>query len=472
MRIAVVVKQVPTFAEMALDTEGRLIRAGLPLELNPYCRRAVSQAVELAAAVAPADEAGASVTVVTLGPPSAEDALREAIAWGLDRGVETDGLLVTDPAFAGSDTLATARALAAGLHLAGPFDLILAGRNSVDADTGQVGPELAQLCDVPFLSGVRQLSIVDRDADGFLVSARCEHDDGWLRAEVELPAILSCAERLIEPAKVDQPGRDAVPAERLRRLTAADLGAGPWGQAASPTSVGAVKLMAVTRARLVQPDAPVSDQARDAVRLLHERNAFVPASSHAAGAAPVASPRAGDQLAPLGLVARHLHELHADAEYVGMRFGRQAGVKLHEGAIVFKPCHPLPGALEVQVARKRSARPELWLEHHPDATPVSERGDRFDGFRTLPSAAETDDGFRPAAESVGNQRDRVDTGVMQAVEHLDGSIRPVPSRALGCEIDSLLEKYFGMRLARERAGERYAAERECGRVHRTECSTC
>src|SRR5437868_10307454 len=106
MRIAVVVKQVPTFTELALDADGRLIRAGLPLELNPYCRRAVSQAVELAVA-------GSSVTVITLGPPAAEDTLREAIAWGLDRGVDIAGLLVTDPGFAGSDTLATARALAA-----------------------------------------------------------------------------------------------------------------------------------------------------------------------------------------------------------------------------------------------------------------------------------------------------------------------------------------------------------------------
>src|SRR3712207_4680620 len=127
MRIAVVVKQVPTFTEMALDADGRLVRAGLPLELNPYCRRAVSQAVELAR---PAT-GEATVTALTLGPPSAEDALREAIAWGVERGVEIDGVLVTDPAFAGSDTLATARALAAALMATGPYDLILAGRNSV-----------------------------------------------------------------------------------------------------------------------------------------------------------------------------------------------------------------------------------------------------------------------------------------------------------------------------------------------------
>jgi len=116
MRIAVVVKQVPAFTEMALDADGRLIRSGLPLELNPYCRRAVSQAVELALSSAPP----VAVTVITLGPPSAQDALREAIAWGLERGVEVDGLLVSDPAFGGSDTLATARALAMAIERTGP----------------------------------------------------------------------------------------------------------------------------------------------------------------------------------------------------------------------------------------------------------------------------------------------------------------------------------------------------------------
>ena len=264
MRIAVLVKQIPKFEEMQLGADGRLKRDDIELELNPYCRRAVSQAVELAAA-----RPASHVTVITLGPPPAEDALREAIAWGLDRGVDIDGMLVTDPAFAGSDTLATAKALHAALEHEGPFDLVLTGRNSVDADTGQVGPELAQLCDLPFLTGVRHLSI-----DGDLVAARCEHDDGWLHAEVHLPAILSCAERLIDPAKVDPPGRAAVPADRIRCLTAADLGPGPWGQDASPTSVGAVKVMAVERARHSKPEAPLVEQVHDAVRLLYERSAL------------------------------------------------------------------------------------------------------------------------------------------------------------------------------------------------------
>ena len=146
MRIAVLIKQVPRFEAMALGPDGRLVRDGLELEINPYCRRAVSQGVALAAAT------GGRCTVFTLGPPAAEDSLREAVAWGADEGV-----LITDPAFAGSDTLATARALAAALGAEGPWDLILAGRNSVDADTGQVGPEVAELLGLPFLAGVRTL---------------------------------------------------------------------------------------------------------------------------------------------------------------------------------------------------------------------------------------------------------------------------------------------------------------------------
>src|SRR5262245_14088564 len=115
MRIAVLVKQVPKFEAMEMGADGRLVRDGLELEMNPYCRRAVAKGVELAAAT------DGTCTVFTLGPPAAEDSLREAIAWGADRGV-----LVTDPAFAGSDTLATARALATALDvvssdLVGPF---------------------------------------------------------------------------------------------------------------------------------------------------------------------------------------------------------------------------------------------------------------------------------------------------------------------------------------------------------------
>src|SRR5215472_19250778 len=122
LRIAVLVKQIPAVEEMRLGTDGRLIRHGTELELSAFCRRAVSKSVELAASVP-----GSAITVMTLGPPSAEDGLREAIAWGLDRDVDISGILLTDSVFAGSDTIATARTLAAALRREGSFDLVLTG---------------------------------------------------------------------------------------------------------------------------------------------------------------------------------------------------------------------------------------------------------------------------------------------------------------------------------------------------------
>ena len=245
------------FEAMELGPGGRLVREGLELELNPYCRRAVSKGAELAQSTA-----GTS-TVFTLGPPSAEDALREAIAWGVD-----DGVLITDAAFAGSDTLATARALAAALEREGPFDLVLVGRNSVDADTGQVGPEVAELLDLPFVTGVKQLDL----GEGQL-RVVCEEDDGHSERMVQLPAIVSTAERLCEPAKVDPPGRLAVDPARIRTLAAADLGTGPWGEDGSGTYVGEVRVLDIERERRILSGS-VHDQVDEAVRLLVARGAL------------------------------------------------------------------------------------------------------------------------------------------------------------------------------------------------------
>ncbi len=277
MRIAALVKQIPRFEEMELGADGRLVRDGIDLELNAYCRRAVSKACELAA-----ERPGSTVTVITLGPPAAEDALRESIAWGLERDVEIEGVLITDGAFAGSDTLATASALAAAIRREGEFDLVLVGRNSLDADTGQVGPELAELLDLPFMTGVRHLAL-----EGDALRVRCEHDDGWLEAELRLPTVLSCAERLCEPAKVDPEGRAAVPADRIRRIGAADLGAGPWGQDASPTRVGEVRVLAATRELALWPDAPLTEQVRLAVAELRARGALDPTTDAASDLEPV-----------------------------------------------------------------------------------------------------------------------------------------------------------------------------------------
>ena len=281
LRVAALVKQVPRFEAMTLGPDGRLVREGLELEMNPYCRRAVAQGTALVA------EHGGALTVVTLGPPSAQDCLREALAWAGERGVEARGVLVTDPAFAGSDTLATARALAAALDRLGPFDLVLLGRNSVDADTGQVGPQLAELTGLPFLTGVRGLRVgpaagIDDDpagrggglSTGRVLEARCEHDDGFVEARVHLPAVLSVAERLIDPCKVDPDRRADVPAGLIARLDAPTLGPGPWGAAASPTRVGPVRVLEAERQRLRWPGLPIPDQVGRAIAALAARGAL------------------------------------------------------------------------------------------------------------------------------------------------------------------------------------------------------
>ena len=262
LRVLALAKQVPVAEQLRLEG-GRLVRDGVAREMSAWCRRAVAQGVALARAT------GGTCTVATLGPPEAGDVLREAVAFGADAGI-----LVSDPVLAGSDTLITARALAALVEREGPFDLVLTGRASLDADTGQVGPQLAELLDLPFASSVRHLELVRSEGGAVAARVGLEHDDLWLDAEVRLPAVLSTAERLIDPCKIKDPAVWAtVPDERLRRLAAADLGPGPWGAAASPTEVGATRAEAVERAgrRL---SGPIGDQAREAVAVLASRGAL------------------------------------------------------------------------------------------------------------------------------------------------------------------------------------------------------
>jgi electron transfer flavoprotein alpha subunit len=264
LRIAVLVKQIPAVAEMRLGADGRLERTGLHTEMNAYCRRAVAKGVELAAVH------GGECVVFTLGPESAEDTLREALAWADRHCAQMRAVHACDTAFAGSDTFATATALAALLRSEGQFDLILTGRSSLDADTGQVGPQLAELLDLPFATAVREMTV---DVPTASIDVRCELDDGWLSARVALPAVLSTAERLIDPCKMDPAAREAITVQRIRRVTAAMLGARPWGVAASPSTVGRTRVHHVARARKLL-GGPLEVQVQQAVSLLIERRAL------------------------------------------------------------------------------------------------------------------------------------------------------------------------------------------------------
>ncbi|HCL79672.1 MAG TPA: electron transfer flavoprotein subunit beta, partial [Synergistaceae bacterium] len=148
MEIAVMIKQVPATDSVKIDPEtGTMIRDGLEMEINPLDLHSLEAAVTLR------DRAGRGrVTVFTMGPPSALRAVRSALAFGCDRG-----FLVTDRAFGGSDTLATARTLAAALRKEGPFDMILCGERATDGETGQVGPALGHLLGASVLTYVNDI---------------------------------------------------------------------------------------------------------------------------------------------------------------------------------------------------------------------------------------------------------------------------------------------------------------------------
>src|SRR5438552_17148819 len=235
MRIVVCVKYVPVLSALRFDAATRrLVREGVPGEASSFDVRGVGAATALRAAH------GGEVVALTMGPPPAREALVHCLALGADRAVH-----LLDPLLAGSDTLATARALAAAIRREAP-DLVLLGRASVDAETGQVGPEVAELLDLPQVTAARRLD-VDPGARRF--TAERETDDGFETLEGPLPAVVTAAEDLAEERFPKKAEREAAAAKPIATLGVADLGLAPGdvGLAGSPTEVAAIEHVEVAR---------------------------------------------------------------------------------------------------------------------------------------------------------------------------------------------------------------------------------
>ncbi len=225
MRIAVCIKQVPVVSALQFDLESKTLkREGVRTEVSSFDVRAVLKAIDLRQAH------GGEVVAVTMGPPQAREALVECLALGADRAIH-----LCDRAFAGADTLATARALAAALRREA-FDVILCGRNSVDAETGQVGPELAELLDLPQVTVARTLVL---DLVARTLTAERETDAGMETVIAPLPALVTAAEDLAPERFTSKAERAAAQAKPIVKLSAADLGgdARRFGSAGSPTWV-------------------------------------------------------------------------------------------------------------------------------------------------------------------------------------------------------------------------------------------
>jgi len=224
MRIVVCIKQVPDSAEVRINPEtNTLIRDGVPTIINPYDLHALEAGLQIR------ETAGGKVTVLTMGPPQAETALREALAMGADEAV-----LLTDRAFAGSDTWATAYTLTKAITAIGA-DIILCGKQAIDGDTAQVGPEIAEFMDIPHISYIRKIVDV---ADDRLVVQRLM-DDGYDVVESSLPVLLTVVKELNVPRLPSLKGKMAAKKAEIRRMTAADLQADEknLGLSGSPTQV-------------------------------------------------------------------------------------------------------------------------------------------------------------------------------------------------------------------------------------------
>lgn len=259
MKIAVCVKYVPVVARMKFDYENKtIIREGVPSEINPFDLLGLVRAVEMKSS--PEDQ----VVVVSMGPPHAREGLVQCLALGADRAV-----LLTDRALAGSDTLATARALALALEKETP-DLIICGRNSADAETGQVGPEMAELMGLPHISQVRKL---DYQPEGNVIIAERSTDEGHQVIQCSLPAVVCVTEGIAPELFPSREEMAAAQEKPVEELTCADLSpdVSIFGAAGSPTWVEDIRLVEPNRLAEVITDTDPQTAARQVTEQLKQR---------------------------------------------------------------------------------------------------------------------------------------------------------------------------------------------------------
>ena len=267
MKIAVCVKYVPVVSQIQFNYEQKtIIREGVPSEINPFDLLGLVRAAQLKAG--PDDQ----VVAISMGPPQATEGLVQCLALGADRAV-----LVTDRALAGSDTLATARALALALGREEP-DLIICGRNSADAETGQVGPEIAELMGIPHIGPVRKL---DFQADSRTILAERVTDEGYQVIQSALPALVCVTEGI---APETYPGRDELAAAKkkpVEEVSCAQLSSdiSQFGISGSPTWVQDIRLVEPDRLAVVIEGESPNVAAEQVAGLLRDRLAALESTS-------------------------------------------------------------------------------------------------------------------------------------------------------------------------------------------------
>ncbi len=225
MNIIVCIKQVPDTTEIRLDpVTHNLIRDGVKSIINPFDLYALEEAVRLK------EKFGGKVTVLTMGPPQAETSLREALGLGAD-----EAILVSDRAFAGSDTLATSYTLSKAIEKIKNYDLIICGKQAVDGDTAQVGPGIAATLDIPQITNVRKI----RDIAGEIFTAERATEEGFDVVETKLPCLITVVKEINQPRLPSLKGKMKAKSAVIPLWKAADIGAEEMriGLKGSPTEV-------------------------------------------------------------------------------------------------------------------------------------------------------------------------------------------------------------------------------------------
>ncbi len=225
MNIIVCIKQVPETTEVRINPEtNTLIREGVKSIINPFDMYAIEESVRLK------EKFGGKVTVISMGPPQADAALREAISLGAD-----EGILVCDRAFAGSDTWATSYTLSSAIKKLGSFDLILCGKQASDGDTAQVGPGISTHLDIPQVTYVKKIEEV-KDK---IMRVERMLEEGFEIIETPLPALLTVVKEINEPRLPSLKGMMRAKSAKITVWTQKELNLDPQsiGLCGSPTQV-------------------------------------------------------------------------------------------------------------------------------------------------------------------------------------------------------------------------------------------
>lgn len=225
MNVVVCIKQVPGTTEIKIDPEtNTLVREGVPSIINPFDCYALEEAVRLR------ERCGGKVIAISMGPPQAEEALRETISLGAD-----EAILLSDRALAGSDTWATSYILSRAMAKIADYDVIICGRQTLDGDTGQVGPGLSEMLGMPFVAYV---SKVEEIRDGYIRVQRMV-EEGYETIEMALPAVITVVKEINVPRLPSLRGSMKAKTAQIPVWTAEDIGAegDKAGIAGSPTRV-------------------------------------------------------------------------------------------------------------------------------------------------------------------------------------------------------------------------------------------